>query len=75
MAEINIDSTAMQTTLHKIAAIENAFKNDEEDFEFEEATVECKIDSYLDRVTKDFDQRKTYEEVVLRILNFYQRSP
>ncbi len=55
MSEINIDSTAMQTTIHKIAAIENAFKNDEEDFEFEEATVECKIDSYLDRVTKDFD--------------------
>ena len=30
---------------------------------------------YLDRVNKDFDSRKNYEELVLRILNYYQRSP
>lgn len=35
--------------------IETLNKNEEEDFEFEEATVETKNDSYLDRVTKDFD--------------------
>ena len=29
--------------------------NDEDDFEFEEATAEVRVDSYLDRVTKDFD--------------------
>lgn len=59
----------------KIDQIAQILKNDDEDFEFEEATVECKIDSYLDRVTKDFDQWKSYEEIVLRVLNFYQRSP
>jgi hypothetical protein len=47
----------------------------EEDFDFEEATIEVKNDSYLSRVINDFDQRKNYEETVLRILNFYQRSP
>jgi hypothetical protein len=51
------------------------FVDEDEDFEFEEATSEMHIDSYLDRVTKDFDQWKTYEEVVLRVMNFYQRSP
>jgi hypothetical protein len=30
-------------------------KNEDEDYEFEEATVEVQFDSYLDRVTKDFD--------------------
>lgn len=75
MAEINIDGTASQSTKQIVATVENLFKNDEEDFEFEEATAEFKIDSYLDRVTKDFDQRKSYEEMVLRVLNFYQRSP
>jgi hypothetical protein len=30
-------------------------KNDDEDFEFEEATVETNFVSYLDRITKDFD--------------------
>jgi len=46
----------------------------EDDFDFEEATIEVKTDSYLSRVINDFDQRKNYEETVLRILNFYQRS-
>ena len=47
----------------------------DDDFDFEEATVEVKTDSYLNRIINDFDQRKNYEEVVLKILNFYQRSP
>lgn len=52
-----------------------AQKKFEDDFDFEEATVEVKNDSYLNRIINDFDQRKNYEEVVLKILNFYQRSP
>ena len=47
----------------------------DEDFDFEEATLEVKTDSYLNRIINDFDQRKNYEEIVLKILNFYQRSP
>ncbi len=37
--------------------------------------MEVKHDSYLNRIINDFDQRKNYEEIVLKILNFYQRSP
>ena len=49
--------------------------SDEEDFEFEETTAENIYTTYLERLTHDFDQRKTYEEIILRILNFYQRLP
>lgn len=37
--------------------------------------AEVQFASYLERINQDFDQRKNYEEIVLRILNFYQRSP
>ncbi|TNV81530.1 hypothetical protein FGO68_gene7645 [Halteria grandinella] len=49
--------------------------DDSDDFQFEEPTAEVQFGSYLERINQDFDQRKIYEEVVLRILNFYQRSP
>ena len=39
----------------QVEAIAQILKNDDEDFEFEEATVESRFDSYLDRITKDFD--------------------
>lgn len=35
--------------------ISHMLKSEDEDYEFEEATVEMQYDSYLDRVTKDFD--------------------
>jgi hypothetical protein len=47
----------------------------EDEFAFDDPTAESTSDGYLDRVNKDFDSRKNYEEVVLRILNYYQRSP
>ena len=30
--------------------------------------------TYLEKVNKDFDSRKNYEEIVLKILNEYSRS-
>ena len=48
---------------------------EEEEFEFDDATAESTTASYIDRLKKDFDSRKTYEDLVLRILNYYQRSP
>lgn len=48
---------------------------EEDDFEFDDTTAESTTTSYLDRLNKDFDSRKTYEDLVLRILNYYQRSP
>lgn len=49
--------------------------DEDDDFEFEDATSDSTMTGYLDRVNKDFDSRKNYEELVLRILNYYQRSP
>jgi len=44
---------------------------DEDDFEFDDPTADSTAAGYLDRVNKDFDSRKGYEELVLRILNYY----
>ena len=46
--EASIDQTSAEL-------ISQMLKNEDEDYEFEEATVEVQYDSYLDRVTKDFD--------------------
>jgi len=54
-------STALMTKegggldAQQVEAITQIMKNDDEDFEFEEATVESRFDSYLERITKDFD--------------------
>ena len=48
---------------------------EDEDFEFEEVTAETVHSTYLDRINKDFDTRKNIEEIILRIINFYQRCP
>ena len=60
--DAHIDNNALSNLLGQKA---------DDDFDFEEATVEVKTDSYLNRIINDFDQRKNYEEVVLKILNFY----
>lgn len=44
---------------------------DEDDFVFKDPTADSTTGGYLDRVNKDFDSRKNYEELVLRILNYY----
>ena len=54
---------------------EPASIGEEDDFEFDDPITDQLVGSYLERINKDFDQRKTYEEIVLRILNFYQRTP
>lgn len=54
---------------------EDILGEDEDDFEFDDPTSDSTTAGYLDRVNKDFDSRKSYEELVLRILNYYQRSP
>ena len=46
--EASVDPTTVDS-------ISQMLKNEDEDFEFEEATAEVQFDSYLDRVTKDFD--------------------
>ena len=43
----------------------------EDYFEFDDPTADYTTAGYLDRVNKDFDSRKIYEEQVLRILNYY----
>lgn len=50
-------------------------EDEEDDFEFEESPEDLPTTSYMGRMNTDFDIRKNYEEVILRILNFYQRSP
>lgn len=50
-------SSFKETSIDQNSAelISQMLKNEDDDFEFEEATVEVQFDSYLDRVTKDFD--------------------
>jgi hypothetical protein len=46
-------------------------EEEEDDFEFEESPGDLPTSTYLERMNTDFDIRKNYEEVILRILNFY----
>jgi hypothetical protein len=49
--------------------------DDKQDQTFRRMSQRLMSFSYVDRLNKDFDQKKTYDETVLKIVNEYSRTP
>lgn len=69
----NSDTSTKKSNFSKRSTHSND-NNDFEDHNFGEACRKMNLDSYLHKLNTDFEQRKVYEDIVLKILNEYSRS-